>query len=74
MKKTYNFYVVYTEYERGWGSKDFHAMGFNDKQDALNLINEENSKNTSLTAPEYYIQCSLETDDYYSKYIIKNDN
>lgn len=44
------------------------------KKDAMNLINEENFKNISLTAPDYYIQCRLEADDYYAEYVINNDN
>lgn len=47
--------VVLWEYERGWGSKPFTHSDFDTKEEALAYMNNENAKNTSPTAPDYYI-------------------
>lgn len=54
MKARYR--VILWEYERGWGSKPFTHSDFKTKGAALEYVNEVNNKNTSPTAPDYYIQ------------------
>ena len=54
----YKHVVVLTEYERGWGSREFIARAHKTKVDADRYVHEVNSKNTSPTAPEYYIKAA----------------
>lgn len=43
------------ESERGWG-QDYWHEDFNTREEAEARMQEVNSKNTSLVAPDYYIQ------------------
>ena len=47
--------VFLMESERGWG-RDFWTEDFDTHEEAKKRIREINSKNTSLTAPDYYCQ------------------
>ena len=61
--------VVLTEYERGWGSKDFDATPYYDLAAAKARVEDVLSKNTASSAPDYYIVASLVTDpESFSKY------
>ena len=71
--KIYPFYVVLMESERGWGQKDFLAYGFETREEAAKKMDEVNSENTSLTAPDYYIQARIETDNFYANYLVENE-
>lgn len=51
-----NYAVVFTEYDRGWGSNQFHAVFYETRAEAEAKSNAENAKNTAPTAPDYYIQ------------------
>ena len=62
MKPTTNYIVVLTEYERGWGSKDFHAVECETLDQAIAHETETNSHNTKPTVPDYYIVARIETD------------
>lgn len=53
------FAVIFREYERGWGSKDFHAVLCSTLEEAEKLEREEDAKNTSSVAPDYYIQARV---------------
>lgn len=53
MKIQYRIYLV--ESERGWGQKYWHE-DYDTYEDARRVIQEINSKNTSLTAPDWYMQ------------------
>jgi len=70
---TTNYLVVLREYERGWGSKDFHAKQFTEYSDAKAYYTEVNSRNTAPSAPDYYIQARIETDpenfNTYERYL-----
>ena len=47
--------VVVWEHERGWGAKpDFHK-DFDSKKEALEFMNEFNSKNTETVVPDWYM-------------------
>lgn len=52
-----NFRVLYFESERGWGSDtwELYYATFEEARDAFNWTN---SKNTSITAPDYYIMAT----------------
>lgn len=52
--------VLYTEYERGWGSKVFLVEYFADINEAQDEANKVNSKNTAKSAPDYYITAEVE--------------
>ena len=62
MKPTTTCIVVFTEYERGWGSKDFHAREYDDLEKAKNAAFEENSKNNLPVVPDYYIVARVVSD------------
>lgn len=62
MKKTTRCLVVYTEYERGWGSKEFLAVEYDNLEDAKKTALEENSKNNLPVAPDYYIVARVVSD------------
>ena len=67
--KIYPFYCVLREYERGWGSKDFSATGHDTREEAVSAADTVNRENTAPSAPDYYIQARVETDNFYAKYI-----
>lgn len=71
MKPTTKYIVVLTEYERGWGSKDFHAVECETLDQAIAREAETNSQNNEPTVPDYYIVARIETDPrkfaYYEK-------
>jgi hypothetical protein len=69
MKKIYPFYCVHREYERGWGSKDFHATGHETLEEAKKAVDKVNAKNTAKHAPDYYINARVETDNCYAQYL-----
>lgn len=54
-KKFRTHVVVWTEYERGWGRKDFMANDYSSKEEALKKVDEENAKNNLPQVPDYYI-------------------
>lgn len=68
-KRTYPFYCVLREYERGWGSKDFSATGHRTREAAEKAAAKINAENTASSAPDYYINARVETDNFYAKYI-----
>lgn len=47
--------VSLMESERGWGQNYWYEY-YNSYEEALERIKQVNSKNTSITAPDYYIQ------------------
>ena len=55
-----NFAVVYREYERGWGSKDFHATFHETWVEANRKVEEEHAKHTATVVPDYYITARVE--------------
>jgi hypothetical protein len=67
--KIYPFYCVLREYERGWGSKDFHATGHQTREAAQKAVDKVNAKNTAPSAPDYYVNARVETDNFYAKYL-----
>lgn len=62
MKKPTKCLVVYTEYERGWGNKDFHAVEYDDLEKAKNVALEENGKNNLPYVPDYYVVARVVSD------------
>ena len=48
--------VILREYERGYGSKNFLALSFKTRDEAIEYRNSRNAKNTDATAPDYYIR------------------
>lgn len=68
-QKIYPYYCVLREYERGWGSKDFHASGHATLEEATAAAAKVNAKNTAPSAPDYYINARVETDNYYARYL-----
>lgn len=48
--------VQITEYERGWGSKVDEILYFDNEKEAKDFASEYNSRNTSSTAPDWYMQ------------------
>lgn len=54
------FAVVFREYERGWGSKDFHAVFYDTYVEAEKVADTENAKNNASIVPDYYIQARVE--------------
>jgi hypothetical protein len=58
---TTNYLVVLREYERGYGSKDFHAEEYAQYSEAKAFCDLVNSENTASTAPDYYIQARIIT-------------
>jgi len=54
------FKVILTEYERGWGQKDFFESYFDTEKEAEVYADSVNSKNTLAHAPDYYIQARVE--------------
>lgn len=59
---TTRFMAVLTEYERGWGSKDFHAVKFDDYGKAKAYVDGTNAKNTEAKVPDWYCVARLITD------------
>lgn len=49
--------VISTEYERGWGSKQFMAVDYPSKEETMNVVTKTNSKLIGPT-PDYYIKDS----------------
>ena len=47
--------VKMMESERGWG-RDYWDVDFDTREEAEKYMNETNARNTSLVAPDYYIQ------------------
>lgn len=47
--------VQMMESERGWG-QDYWHVDFDSKSEAEKYMKDTNARNTSLTAPDYYIQ------------------
>jgi hypothetical protein len=52
------FMVILTEYERGWGSKEFHRAYFDTLEAAKKYAAAENAKNNLPTAPDWYVVAS----------------
>jgi hypothetical protein len=48
--------VTLREYERGWGSKHWSDTDFLTLKEAEEFRDKENAKNTSPTAPDWYVQ------------------
>jgi hypothetical protein len=71
MKKTTKCLVVFTEYERGWGNKDFMVVEHDDIEVAKRSVLEENSKNNLPYVPDYYIVARLVSDPSQFKYYEK---
>lgn len=62
--------VVQTEYERGWGSKDFVATEYDNESAAKDKVAELNAENNLPTTPDYYIHARYVyemTDDTFEK-------
>jgi len=56
--------VIYTEYERGWGSKDFHEKEFKTLKEAkaeVEKVLEENSGEEEV--PDYYIRARIKEEN-----------
>jgi hypothetical protein len=56
------YLVVETEYERGWGSRDFAAKEFDCLESAKSYVDSVNAENTLPVVPDYYIVARLITD------------
>ena len=56
-KKTIKVEVI--ERERGWGSKVLETRYFKYLSQAKRFADSVNKKNTSPTAPDYYIQAEI---------------
>ena len=54
----FNFEIEIREFERGWGDKRIDTEEFETYEAACAATDEINSKNTSRTAPDYYIQAA----------------
>jgi len=52
----FKFKVETREYERGWGNKQIEVNEFDTFEDAMKFIQETNSQNTAMTAPDWYLQ------------------
>ena len=51
------FRVVLTEYERGWGSKHWDTLYFDNEAEAREYaLNYNRTNNTATTAPDWYVQ------------------
>ena len=49
--------VVLTEYERGWGSKEYEVLYFDNEVEARNHAKNYNLKyNNESTVPDWYIR------------------
>ena len=48
--------VQINEYERGWGSKVDKILYFDNEKEAKDFVSKYNSRNTSITAPDWYMQ------------------
>ena len=48
--------VQITEYERGWGSKVDEILYFDNEKEAKDFASEYNSRNTSSTTHDWYMQ------------------
>lgn len=62
--------VHYVESERGWGQKYFHS-DFDTREQAQREYDVTNARNTSITAPDYYVQAERITvvdDELEGKY------
>lgn len=46
------------ESERGWGQDYFH-VDFDTREEADKYFQETNARNTSISAPDYYIQANF---------------
>jgi hypothetical protein len=55
----YEYAITVMESERGWG-QDYWEEKFETPEKAQERINEINSRNTSSTAPDYYMQAFAE--------------
>lgn len=53
------FAVVITEYERGWGSREWHAIFFDTYLDAEKKMNEINAKNNLPYVPDEYDRADI---------------
>lgn len=49
------FRVDIFEYERGWGSKIDEQLWFDNQPEAVEYINNFNSRNTADSAPDWYM-------------------
>jgi hypothetical protein len=49
------YIVKMMESERGWG-QDYWDVAFDTRAEAEKYMNETNTRNTSLVAPDYYIK------------------
>lgn len=56
------YFVVYTELERGWGSKVYHVEGYADLATAQATASEVNAMNCLPQVPDYYVVAELSTD------------
>ena len=52
--------VFIMEYERGWGNKIDEVKEFKTREDAEAFCKEYNSKNTSESAPDWYMQAEIQ--------------
>jgi hypothetical protein len=60
--KETKYLVVYTEYERGFGSKDDAMTCHTDYDASLKEADECNSKNTEKRVPDYYVVARVISD------------
>lgn len=59
MKSNTKYMVVLREYERGWGSNDFVAHEYEDRDSAVAYVSSVNAENNLPTVPDYYITARL---------------
>lgn len=52
------FSVTIIESERGWGQRVDDVLYFEHDEDAWSYVEKFNSHNTSLTAPDWYVQAN----------------
>ena len=61
MKKNTRYLVVLSEYERGWGSKDFVAHEYEEYAPAKAYADSVNAENNLPVVPDYYINARVVT-------------
>ena len=55
---TPKYRIRYTEYERGWGSRNDGFKDFNTLDEAKTAADAFNAQNTAPTAPDWYMVAS----------------
>lgn len=54
--KEVKYVVDLFEYERGWGPRHDETLYFDTEKEAIDYVNEFNSKNTETRVPDWYMK------------------